>query len=236
MNSPIYTAQCLLLAVALSAVSPKVSAVQVEEEIQPGKVTASSTFSPKQAVEQLVNGAGLTGDRHDNDHGANTMWHSVEKLAPTSPATGLPSVPAWVRFDFAQPTTFDEIRIWNHNQANYTDRGFRQARLSTSADGAAWSSQVVVIPRAKGAAGESVSLVVKTDGKPVKSVVITAESNYGSGYYGLSEVRFVARRDVAEKDLPFPTDMECRAQSYYGHRADGQAGRAITLNLAGARL
>ena len=211
-------------------------AVLVEEETQPGKVTASSTFSPKQAVEQLVNGAGLTGDRHDNDRGANTMWHSVEKPTPGSPAAGLPAVPAWLRFDFAQPTAFDEVRIWNHNQASYTDRGIRQARFFTSADGVAWSSQAIEIPRAKGAASEPVSLVVKTGRKPVKSVILAAESNYGSAYYGLSEVQFVARRDVAEKDVPFPTGMEGKARAYYGHRPDGQPGRAITLNFSGAKL
>jgi hypothetical protein len=227
----------ILVITALTSGS-NVKAMLIEEQIpsKAVKVTASSTFSPSQDARHLVDGSGLSSDRHDNDAGAKTMWHSVEKPVPSTPATGLPSVPAWVRFDFPQPTAFDEIRIWNHNQANYTDRGFRKARLSTSADGAAWSSRAVEIPQAKGAKGEPVSLVMKTDGKPVKSIIIAAESNYGSAYCGLSEVRFIARREVAEKDLPFPTGMECKAQAYYGHRPDGQPGRAITLDLAGARL
>ena len=164
------------------------------------------------------------------------MWHSVEKPAESSPGAGLPAVPAWVRFDFAPPRSFDEIRIWNHNQANLTDRGFRQARLLSSVDDTTWNSQAIEIPRAKGGASEPLSLAVKTDSGPVMSVILAAESNYGSAYYGLSEVQFVARRDVAEKDLPFPTGMECRAQAYYGHRPDGQPGRAVALTFAGAKL
>jgi alpha-mannosidase len=235
MNFRTHIPQPLPLAVALIA-SLSVSAVLVEEELAPRTLTASSTFSPRQAAGQLVNGAGLTDDRHDNDGGANTMWHSLADPPPNSPAAGLPAVPAWVRFDFAAPMAFDEIRIWNHNQANYTDRGFRRARLFASTDGLAWTSQTIEIPRANGAADEPVSLAVKTDGRPVRSVIIAAQSNYGSAYYGLSEVRFVAHRDVAEKELPFPASMECKAQPYYGHRADGQAGRALTLNFAGGKL
>jgi hypothetical protein len=44
------------------------------------------------------------------------------------------------------------------------------------------------------------------------------------------------RREVSPKDLPFPTEMECKVEPFYGHRADGQAGRAITLNFADAKL
>ena len=224
-----------LLAVVLSG-SWDVSAIVVEDEIPPGKVTASSTFSAAQDAKHLVDASGMSGDRHDHDSGANTMWHSVEKPAESSPGAGLPAVPAWVRFDFAPPRSFDEIRIWNHNQANLTDRGFRQARLLSSVDDTTWNSQAIEIPRAKGGASEPLSLAVKTDSGPVMSVILAAESNYGSAYYGLSEVQFVARRDVAEKDLPFPTGMECRAQAYYGHRPDGQPGRAVALTFAGAKL
>ena len=70
----------------------------------------------------------------------------------------------------------------------------------------------------------------------MKSVILAAESNYGGSCYGLSEVHFLLHKEVAENDLPFPTDMRCIPLSYYGRRADGSAGRAVRLNLADTRL
>ena len=46
----------------------------------------------------------------------------------------------------------------------------------------------------------------------------------------------VVTREVAPKDLPFPTQMECKVEPFYGHRADGKAGRAIRLNFTDAKL
>jgi alpha-mannosidase len=41
---------------------------------------------------------------------------------------------------------------------------------------------------------------------------------------------------AVSKDLPFPTGMECKEQSFYGHRADGKAGRAVILTFTGPKL
>jgi alpha-mannosidase len=213
------------------------SAVLIEEPVPVGKitVTASSTFGPSQDVNHLINGAGMEDDRHDNHGSADTMWHTIEKPPATTPADGLPAATAWVRFEFDQPVPCDTIRIWNHNQAGLTDRGFQRARILTSADGATWSAQAVVIPRAPGAPEMPCSLAVKVAG-PIKAAVIAADSNYGSDYHGLSAVRFVSQRDVPEADLPVPTAIECVPQPAYGHRADGKAGREIRVALRGAKL
>ena len=177
-------------------------------------VMASSVFSPPQDARHLVDGSGLSGDRHDNEGSARTMWHSVENPAASSPAPGLPAAPAWVRFAFAHPVALAELRLWNHNQAGLTDRGIRKATLFTSADGATWAAQALELPRASGAPGAQVSLVVKAPGKPVKAAILAAESNYGSTIYGLSEVQFMTQRDVAEADLPFPAELTCEPQPF----------------------
>ncbi len=52
----------------------------------------------------------------------------------------------------------------------------------------------------------------------------------------IASPRLMVAKDVAEGDLPFPTGFECDAQAYYGHRPDGEAGRAIILRLTGAKL
>ena len=43
-------------------------------------------------------------------------------------------------------------------------------------------------------------------------------------------------REVASKDSPFPTEMKCKVEAFYGHRTDGKAGRAITLAFTDAKL
>jgi hypothetical protein len=165
-------------------------------------VTASSEFSNDEMVKRLVNGAGMTGAVHDNEGAAATSWHTPANPNPRSPAPGLPASPAWVRFDFAVPIKFDAVQIWNHNQKELTDRGFRLTRLYGSSDGATWapitSPPAVVLPRATGLpASTAVSATNRDSERPLKSVIIAADrddGNYGSSYYGLSAVRFVVRR------------------------------------------
>ncbi len=127
----------VLLSVAMIA-SPVLRAVWIEDEIPDHAITvaASSEFGKAPAAQHLIDGSGLTNGLHDNQGQARTMWHSTQRPEPTSPAAGLPASPAWVRFDFAPPQKFDSILIWNHNQVNLTDRGFRKTRFYGSADGA----------------------------------------------------------------------------------------------------
>jgi alpha-mannosidase len=219
-----------LVAIFVVVGAAGVSAVTIEEPIAGNAIraTASSTFSPQQDCRHLLDGAGLSGDRHDEDAGARTMWHTVENPAPS----GIPAAPAWVRFDFASPRSIAAVRIWNHNQAGLTNRGFRKARVLTSTDGATWTTQAIELNRGTGLS-QRFPLVVQT---PVISVIIAGDSNYGGNCYGLSAVHFLARREVAEKDLPFPAGMEVKPQPYYGHRKDGKPGRALKLIVTGARL
>ena len=45
------------------------------------KVSASSTFGADQSPQHLVDGAGMTGNVHDNDDSARTMWHTTQEPA-----------------------------------------------------------------------------------------------------------------------------------------------------------
>jgi len=165
-------------------------------------VTASSIFDPLQSVQHLIDGSGMVGGFHDNAQAAETMWHTKARPAPTPPAPGLARSPAWARFDFAHPTRFNSILIWNHNQNGSTDRGFRNTHIYGAADGKTWltitSTPTVEVARAPGTAmSEAMSIPVDLAGRQVKSVIIAADSvdgNYGSSYYGLSAVRFVLNK------------------------------------------
>ena len=136
--------------------SPPARAVWIEDEVPANAitVTASSEFGAPQVARHLVDGSGMQDGLHDNNGSADTMWHTTQWPAPTSAAAGLPASPAWVRFDFAQPQQFDTIHVWNHNQSNLTDRGFRKTRIFGSPDGTSWfaltSPEVIELPRASG--------------------------------------------------------------------------------------
>ena len=245
MKAAVVSLRSLILLGAMIASSPA-RAVWIEEEVPTNglAVTASSQFGSPQSVRHLVDGSGMQGGAHDNNGSAQTMWHTTQNPAPTSATAVLPASPAWVRFDFAQPQRIDSIHIWNHNQPNLTDRGFRKTRIFGSADGAAWfaltSPEVVELPRARGSPGlEAVVLANAEKTRALKSIVIAAEAkdgNYGGDYYGLSAVRFGLGHEVAEADLPLPTSMACAALPYCPYRPDGKPDREMAVSLRGAKL
>ena len=215
------------------------SAITIYDETPASTVTvkASTTCSPTQAVQHLVDGSGVSGGLHDTADGAETMWHTILKPTRTCAAVGLPASPAWVKFDFAAPRVIDEIRIWNLNQSGLTQRGFCNTHIFGTADGENWFPlHDVVLTRASGAPGQAAQRITLAAGKKVKSVVICAVNNYGADCYGLSKVRFLTRRAVAEADLPVPTGMMCAPQPFYRYRSDGKAGREIAVTVHGAKL
>ena len=162
------------------------------------KVTTSTAFG-KQQTRYLVDGAGMSGLFHDNNGGAQTMWHTTSLPPSTPPARGLAPSPAWARFDFARPMKFDSILIWNHNQDTLMNRGFRKTRIYGSMDGQTWipltTAAVVQLPRASGAPFVlPVTVPNAASDRAFKSVIVAAEANggnYGAECYGLSAVRFV---------------------------------------------
>src|SRR5689334_4504128 len=107
MNTLRIIRRCLILLFAL-VLTRTVQAVWIEDELPKNliKVTASSEYASQQTAKHLVDGAGLEGGLHDNDSTSKTMWHTVEQSQPTSPSAGLPTSPAWVRFDFLSPQKF----------------------------------------------------------------------------------------------------------------------------------
>jgi alpha-mannosidase len=244
MKIGVRTCRWMGLGFALISCLPlPVLSLPVEVEIKPQNIVASSEFSSDQSVQHLVDDSGMDGDLHDGDANGQTMWHTAGNPVPARFADGCPESKAWVRFDFEQPRSIDEISIWNYNQANQTDRGFRKIRLFGSADGDKWfpltTQDPMELPRGNGTSVDPFIARVPANFKTLKGIVIAAEAkegNYGSPIYGLSEVKFISHREVSETDLPFPSDMICVARPTYGHRPDGQPGREILLRFKGVKL
>ena len=199
-------------------------------------VTASGTYGSDQRVGHLTDGSGLLGETHDNNGGAATMWHTAEHPVATVPAVGLPAFPAWVKFMFTGSKAFNKIRIWNHNQDNLTNRGFRSTKLYGTTNGTDWFLlKALELPVANGTKAVSTEIIPENK-QALKGVILAAESNWGGDVYGLSEVRFISELEFSGSEVPFPTGMECSATSIYRHCKDGKAGREVLLTFIGSNL
>ena len=87
------------ITIVTNVIPSSVLVVTIDEEITASSIAVkvSSTFTPPQDVNHLIDGSGMDADRHDNHGAASTMWHTVEPPAASKPADGLPTAPVWVR-------------------------------------------------------------------------------------------------------------------------------------------
>jgi len=211
---------------------------KISKDIRASEITssASSTFGPGQSVNHLTDGSGIHNNLHDNNGSASTMWHTTENPVASIPVKGLPSCKAWVRFDFSTQKSFNKILIWNHNQENLTNRGFRLIKVYGTTNEIDWFELTALeLPDAKNLNGKASEIVINYK-KGLKSVIIAAESNWGGNVYGLSGVKFIAELEVNESTLPFPNDIECSSTSIYRYCKDGKPGREAVLTFKGANL
>jgi hypothetical protein len=168
--------------------------------------TVGSAYDPSYGSFNLVDGSGMTPipvvktSVTDNHEFAGGMWETA-----ANPAEG----ERWVKFDFAAPTSLNEMVIWNFNQ-NYTGdpnsewlSGLQDVVITYStADNTGVGSTLFAgkLNCATGAAGQGFTDDLFVPGGPVagvQAVKIAYTTNWGPGndgnvdpYFGLSEVRF----------------------------------------------
>jgi hypothetical protein len=90
-------------------------------------VMASSEF-PGRGPNNLINGSGMHGDRHDNDPEAGIMW-----LSDGSPVEG-----QYILFDLGKLSRIESLKVWNCNESSsnvYAARGVKQADIYVSDTG-----------------------------------------------------------------------------------------------------
>lgn len=190
----LYLNKIALLLLAFAALSSCAAAAVIPSSAI--TASASSVFFPSLTDASFtIDESGLTGDQHDNQFQGNGMWLSQEfggGSAANNPA-GLAG-PAWLLYSFSQPHTFDELWVWNHNQQSLTNRGLRNVSIHISYNGSDWTKWGdVELAQAPGTAGYAPGNIINLGQMSGKYVLITCaavDGNYGSTYYGLSEVRF----------------------------------------------
>ena len=172
----------ILTAFAIACAAPAVAAI-----IQPVSVTASDTFSSYDA-NNLINGSGLSGGLHDTNW--KNMWQ-----------TTWDDVPHYLVFDLGQTVSLTGTQVWQY-AADFsypwyeTDRGVKDLGVSISLDGVNFTQVTdAVLERhilnADNRQEPFAAQIVALTGN-ARYVRFDLNSNYGSAWTGLSEVRFSA--------------------------------------------
>lgn len=234
---PCISFSLLLTLICLNTLAQQ-TAFRIVKNIRAGEISlsASGSFGPDQSVNHLTDGSGIHDNLHDNDGSARTMWHTPLHPAATAPAKGLPAFPAWVRFDFSTSTSINTILVWNHNQHNLSNRGFRLTKIYGTTDRINWFVlKQLELPDARALNGQATEITID-EKKPLASVIIAAQSNWGGDVYGLSEVEFSTKLELKDAQLPHPLDITCASTSVYRHCKDGKPGREVILTFQGSNL
>ncbi len=143
--------------------------------------TASSMVAVSN-VQNTINGSGVTGDLHGTT--SSTMWTS---------GTNAPQ-PVWLKYDFDRAYKLYQMLVWNYNMDYETmlNFGLKDVTIEYSSDGTTFTKLGdFVFAQADSAPDYKYNTVVDFGGVAVRSVKLTAKSNYGGKQYGLSELRFL---------------------------------------------
>lgn len=189
--------------------------IQASAPIPTDMITASASsefYPPLTAASLTIDGSGMTGDLHDNHPQGHTMWLSASGGGgniSNNPA-GIPGS-AWLLYQFQKPYHLETMWVWNHNQLNLTDRGLRQVSLHYSMDGKTWLLLGQrEFTRAPGTPDYAHNDEINWAGANARYVLITAAAengNYGSSYFGLSELRFYGEQ-LSCIPPDYPVQME----------------------------
>ena len=148
--------------------------------------------SPSHQGENTVDGSGITGSNHDNDH-LNMYLSSVDA---TSGAL-------WIWWEFEKDYTLADMTVWNYNQSGVQTRGIRHCTIEYSLDGSIWTTLYADYELAK-APGSTTPATDVIDLQDIHArwVKVTAHDitvgsdsgnwGYASAQIGLSEVQFTA--------------------------------------------
>lgn len=177
-----------------------------------------------------VNGSGLmNGTTHSIDH--LDAWHTTYNPSHTPRMAPSGTIcPEWVAYDFGQSFPIDRMWVWNMNQWNHSSAGLSDVTIDYSTDGITWNTLGNFLwPRSAPAIGmESANYTgfagPDFGGISARYIVIAARENYGSTYFGLSEVRF----DLVPG--PMVTIVAAETGFYNGIPPNPSVGDEVFLN------
>lgn len=203
--------------------------------------TASSAIASSPAT-QVVDGSGMLGDRHQANNLGEGMWVSKPAKGSVQYCASTQRGAVWLLCEIKEGAPIDQLRIWNHNQNEHTRRGLNKVFIEYSIDGAIWNllpdgkRNYHIIPESVGRNPEPADYILETPGLKARYICITAandgqgnhyhrtdsivmremrDMNQNPDHYGLSEIRFYQREQVALSTLkPVKTLTLTTSQGY----------------------
>jgi hypothetical protein len=174
--------------------------------IPTGNITATSrgSIGGSYDIQQTIDLSGLStgypGEQTHTSSPQNTMWLD-NPTSSTSPSGR--TCMTWARYSFDRIYTMGSVWIWNANQGgDYTTRSLKDVSIDYSTDGVNYTHLGdFELPMATGLPSY-LPINISLNGLQVKDVVISATSNWGSNYYGLSEVQFCPASSAATAPNP----------------------------------
>lgn len=192
---------CLICcSAAFAADAPMQQQIHLE-----GTLSCTAADSTYGSAETIVNGSGINEDgfhpfeHWDGENGGSGMW--VTNAGGGGSAANHPAgleCSTWLKITFDRTYPLGVMWVWNHNQwrpsLDETNRGLKNVQIHYTADGQTWTKLGdYVFPRMVGAEWVAHNYEVDFGGVPANAVLITAsktDGNYGSSYYGMSELMF----------------------------------------------
>ena len=117
----------------------------------------------------------------------------------------------WILYDFGKPYALHHTKVWNSNDPNALDNGFKDVVIDYSIDGMTWS-ELGVYEWEKGTGKSQYEGFQGPDleGIQARYILLTALSNWGGPCYGLSEIQFEAEDNdiTSTADQRHPNDKK----------------------------
>ena len=131
-------------------------------------------------------------------------WQSCETAQNPNLARGIGH---WIEYDLGSIRKISKVRVWNTNEPNKLNNGFKDVVVDYSQDGNNWTELgTYEFPQGTGEAIYGGFEGFDFEGESARYVIVSVQTNYGGNCYGLAEVKFNLLFDIEGTTVPCPQE------------------------------
>ncbi|MEM1337076.1 MAG: T9SS type A sorting domain-containing protein [Bacteroidota bacterium] len=109
----------------------------------------------------------------------------------------------WIQYDLGTERVISKVHVWNVNDPAQLNNGFRSVTVDYSNDGVNWTQLGTYdFPQGTGTPIYGGFEGFDFQGQKTRYVLLTANSNWGGGCYGIAEIKFNLMLDLDEANNP----------------------------------
>jgi len=180
----------------------------------------------------VIAGLNVSGQCYPDRH--NTSWNEgwISCTMRPNPNT-IRGNSHWIMYDFGHKYKVQNIKMWNVNDPQRLDDGFRQVAIDYSEDGATWTHlNTYTLEKASGTSIYEGQNLGSFGGDTARYVIITGLTNWGGDCSGIAEVQI---ETLGASVNPFATVMnQCMTVSIYPNPHTDAFNINITSTCTGA--